>query len=301
MRAPSSDRRGPGLPSGRPQERAPGRRDFVRLARHEPSGLEAVTAQFTGHAYDMHHHDEWLVGVTHRGVQDFFCRGRRRRSTEGRVILIEPGERHDGQAPCEDGFRYSMLYLPQDWLRREIGGSDASVGFRETLADDNRLGAAIARTCRDVLTDAPRLAIEAARDEALLLLRRHLGCAARREPPLEPSGVADRAMEYLRAHFGAPIGLDELAREAGAADRFQLARAFRKRFGASPHAVQVGLRLASARALIRLQTPLAEAALASGFADQSHMGRWFRRAFGLTPAAYQRGRTNVPDGLDLID
>jgi hypothetical protein len=36
-----------------------------------------------------------VVGVTHDGVQDFFCRGARRQSTAGRVILIEPGERHD--------------------------------------------------------------------------------------------------------------------------------------------------------------------------------------------------------------
>jgi hypothetical protein len=49
--------------------------DFVHLVRDRRSGIEAVAAQFHGHAYDMQRHDEWLVGVTHAGVQDFFCRG----------------------------------------------------------------------------------------------------------------------------------------------------------------------------------------------------------------------------------
>ena len=56
---------------------------------------------------------------------------------------IEPGERHDGQALQETGFRYSMLYLPQGWLRDAMGGSDAGIGFRRTLADDRQLGGAI--------------------------------------------------------------------------------------------------------------------------------------------------------------
>ncbi|KMO12012.1 AraC family ligand binding domain-containing protein [Methylobacterium platani] len=272
-------------------------RDFLHLRREPASGIEAVTARFLGHAYDMHHHDEWLVGVTHEGVQDFYCRGARRQSTAGRVILIEPGERHDGQALREAGFRYSMLYLPQGWLRREMGGSDAGIGFRRTLADDRALGSAILGACRAVFEASSPLATDAALDALSLRLRRHLGAAPLRPPPDDDPAVAERAMAFLRAHAATSLGLDDLARAAGAADRFRLARAFRRRFGTSPHACLVELRLARARALLRAGSPPADAALAAGFADQSHLGRWFRRAYGLTPAAYRSGRTNVPDGV----
>jgi AraC-like DNA-binding protein len=277
-----------------PRPRGSPRRDFVHLVRDRRSGIEAVTARFHGHAYDMHRHDEWLVGVTHAGVQDFFCRGQRRQSVTGRVILMEPGERHDGQAAHEQGFSYSMLYLPQGWLRTQMGGRDADIGFRQTLADDARLGAAIAAACHAVLSGAPPLAFDAARDQVLRLLRHHLG---RSSPPARPVGaqVAERAMDYLQAHFEETFGLDELARAAGAADRFQLSRAFRRRFGTSPHACLVEIRLSKARAMLRSEAAPAEAALASGFADQSHLGRWFRRAYGISPAAYRLGRTNVPD------
>ncbi|EIM27046.1 AraC family transcriptional regulator [Microvirga lotononidis] len=274
--------------------------DFVHLVRDRHSGIEAVTAQFHGHAYDMHSHDEWLVGVTHAGVQDFFCRGQRRQSTAGRVILIEPGERHDGQAVHEKGFRYSMLYLPQSWLREEMGGWDADIGFRQTLADDRQLGEAIAAACRAIISAAPRLAADAARDRVVEQLRQHLGRGARPAPAVI-SPVAERAMDYIQAHYDEPFSLEDLAHAAGATDRFQLSRTFRRRFGTSPHACLVEVRLTKARAMLRSAVPPAEAAFASGFADQSHLGRWFRRAYGLTPAAYRLGCTNVPDGEVTVE
>src|SRR5689334_13902676 len=61
--------------------------DFVRLVRDTVSGVEAIRAGFCAHAYDLHRHDDWLVGTTEHGVQEFFCRGKRHRSTPGRVIL----------------------------------------------------------------------------------------------------------------------------------------------------------------------------------------------------------------------
>lgn len=277
------------------ETRAAPPRDFVHFRREPASGIEAVTARFLGHAYDLHHHDEWLVGVTQDGVQDFYCRGARRQSTPGRVILIEPGERHDGQAVREPGFRYSMLYLPQDWLRRRMGGSDARIGFRRTLADDPAFGGAIDRACRAVFGAAALLETDAALDDLASHLRCHLDAGMPRPSPEGDPVVAERAMAFIQAHAAATFGLDALAHAAGAADRFQLARAFRKRFGTSPHACLIEIRLAQARALLRAGVPPAEAALAAGFSDQSHLGRRFRRAYGLTPAVYRRGRTNVPD------
>lgn len=279
---------GSAAPGGHP------RQDFVQLARHSPSGIEAVTAQFHGHAYDMHRHDEWLVGVTHAGVQDFFCRGQRRQSTSGRVILMEPGDRHDGQAGHAQGFRYSMLYLPQAWLRDQMDGRDDDIGFRQPLADDRRLGIAVDAACRAVLWATPALRVDTALIQVVDCLRHHLGKRSR--PAHEaPASVADRAMDYIQAHYLETFGIDELARVAGAADRFELSRAFRRRFGTSPHACLVETRLGKAREMLRCDIAPAEVACASGFADQSHLGRWFRRAYGLTPAAYRFGRTNVPD------
>src|ERR1043165_8474114 len=92
-------------------------RDWFDFARDPASGTEAVHAQFHAHAYDPHFHDQVLVGVTEQGLQQFRCRRETQRSTPGRVLLIEPGETHDGEAGAEDGFTYAMLYFDPAWLR----------------------------------------------------------------------------------------------------------------------------------------------------------------------------------------
>lgn len=269
-------------------------RDAFQLRRDQTTGLEALGARFHSHAYDMHFHDEWLVGVTHYGVQDFFCRGQRRQSTTGKIMLIEPGELHDGQAIQDDGFAYSMLYLPQSLIRQEMGGNDAAIGFRSTLTDDPQLAQAVMRTTSLIIEAATRLSVEESRDQIIALLCRHLG-RAEPKPDIIASDISARAMDYLRAHFEEDIGLEQLVEAVGATDRFSLSRSFRRRYGTSLHAYLVQLRLAAARRLLREQETPAQAAMLSGFADQSHMGRWFRRAYRLTPAQYRRGRTNVPD------
>lgn len=268
-------------------------RDSLTLRRDPTTGIEAVRARFHGHAYDMHVHDsEWLVGVTHDGVQDFFCRGQRQVSTAGRVILIEPGERHDGQARGSEGFAYSMLYLDTCWLRRELGG-DGAIGFRATVTEDPALARALWQTCDAVLDHAPRLVTEAGRDRVMARLRRHLGAPG--PDRTADDGVAARAMDYLRAQYDQDISSADLVTASGAGSRFALTRAFRRRFGLPPHACLVQLRLARARDRLRAGDAAADVAVACGFADQSHMTRWFRRAYGLPPVAYARGRTDVQD------
>jgi AraC-like DNA-binding protein len=272
------------------------RPDHMRLVRDRASGVEALDARFAGHAYDLHRHDDWLVGVTDHGVQDFFARGARHRSTPDRIILIEPEEAHDGEAGNADGFAYRMLYLPRRWLRSGLGADrDDNLGFRATLSDDGRLASAIRTACAALAEPTPQLTRDAALDAVLRLLRPHLGCAARDSTAGRDVVVARRAREHLHDASDEMIGADGLAREAGAANRFHLARAFRAANGSSPHAYLVQLRLLRARRLLAAGEAPVMVAAACGFADQSHLGRRFRRAYGLTPAAYRTCCTGVPD------
>jgi AraC-like DNA-binding protein len=269
----------------------------IRLVRDCGSGVEAVQARFKGHAYDMHRHDEWLVGVTDDGVQDFHCRGVRQRSTTDRVILIEPEEAHDGEAGAADGFAYSMLYLPRHWLRASLADcGSADPAFRSSLADNSGLARAIRGACR-ALADPHDggLRRDTALDAVVEALRPHLGRTRRSGAVGRAAIVARRARDRLQAGLAQDIGADALARDAGAANRFELARAFRAAFGTSPHAYLVQTRLLRARTMLAEGEPPAAIAAACGFADQSHLGRWFRRAYGLTPAAYRACCTNVPD------
>lgn len=273
--------------------------DWFEFARDARSGTEAVRARFHAHAYDPHFHDQVLIGVTEQGVQQFRCRREVHRSTPGRMIFMEPGETHDGEATAADGFTYAMLYFDPAWLQqsgslyagRQTG--ETVFHFPRTLDDDAALAQAVRRARRQIASADSRMACDAALDHVVALLAQRFAGAPADKPDRAPR-VAKLAREAMDAGFDGDLGLEELALAAGT-DRFRLSRAFSAAYGLSPHAYLVQRRLNRARVLLsRGETPAAVAA-ATGFADQSHLGRWFRRAFGMTPAAYRRVCTNLPD------
>ncbi len=276
---------------------------WVELVRDAGTGIESIRAHFDGHAYDPHFHDAYLIGVTEQGVQQFHCRRALHRCTPGHVILIEPGEVHDGHAPEVAGFTYRMLYLDTAWLQdyceRKSAASDRAVrlGFRSTLMEDPRLARVILRACRSFHGRDPRLVRDTALDDLVDVLTGQpdgpvggIGAASSRTVPV----AMRRLRDLLQARMSEEIGLDRLAQEVGT-DRFRLTRQFRTAYGVAPHAYLVQLRLNAARSYLAAGMAPAETAAAVGFADQSHLGRWFRRAYRLTPAAYRQLCTNVPD------
>jgi AraC-like DNA-binding protein len=196
----------------------------------------------------------------------------------------------------QGGFAYRMLYVPQRWLR--LAWDDAprgDPGFAACLQDDPALAAAIRSACIALSRPAERLVRDAALDAVLRRLRPYFGEPARATPARRDVRVARLAREQLHEALAADLSADALARAAGAADRFQLARAFRAAYGTSPHAYLIQIRLLHARQLLASGEKPAAVAAVCGFADQSHLGRRFRRAYGLTPAEFRALRTNVPD------
>ena len=101
------------------------------------------------------------------------------------------------------------------------------------------------------------------------------------------------AVEYLRDTFAHPADLDTLAAIAGTT-KFRLLRRFRAEIGVSPHQFLVSVRVAHARRLLSVGTPISEVAANTGFADQSHLTRQFRRRLGLTPGRYRQAAHVTP-------
>ncbi|WP_324727893.1 AraC family transcriptional regulator [Pseudomonas chlororaphis] len=274
--------------------------NWIDLAQDADTGIETLRAHFTGHAYDPHWHDSYLVGVTEEGVQQFHCRRERFHSTPGKVFLLEPGEIHDGDAPTEGGFTYRMLYLDPQWLERELSAlfeeapADSQLSFANTLASDQRLALATSTAFHSLHHGELRIVRQSAMDQLLDQLTGHLHWRKRYHQDPRLPLVAHQARDYLHAHAQQDISLDELGAVCGV-DRFRLTRAFKAAYGLPPHAYLVQLRLAKARRLLARGAQPADVAMALGFADQSHMGRWFVRAYGLTPAAYRKRCSNLPD------
>ncbi|HEY1749564.1 MAG TPA: AraC family transcriptional regulator [Xanthobacteraceae bacterium] len=122
------------------------------------------------------------------------------------------------------------------------------------------------------------------------LLRSHCsGIGGRVLANALPGSNLTRALDYIDATIDGELTLDALAEVAGM-NPFYFARAFRRRFGASPHRFVLQRRVERAKRLLtETGTPLVEIALACGFASQSHFTATFHRHVGITPSEYRKG------------
>lgn len=273
---------------------------WVELDTDHDTGIELLRAHFEGHAYDPHWHDSYLIGYTEEGLQQFNCRRQVQRSTPGHSFLLEPGEIHDGEAPHQAGFTYRNLYLPRQWLHRQLGNlfedmpDQYELHVAETLSTDRRLVASIASAFLALRQREPRIVREACLDQMLERVTAHTHWRKKQESELHLPALARRCQEYLHANLYDNIGLNDMAAALGT-DRFRLTRAFKTAFGIGPHAYLIQLRLVRARQLLALGWQPVDVASELCFSDQSHLGRWFRRAYKLTPADYRKRYTKLPD------
>jgi AraC-like DNA-binding protein len=258
------------------------RRDSIRFGTGAP-GLERAEVYLAACAFEPHRHDTYAIGVTTAGVQTFRYRGAGRVCLPGQLHVLHPDEPHDGAAGTEDGFGYRILYLAPELVRDAL-----AAGPLPFVADPVQRPTPATRMVVALLADIDEPISDLARAEIAATVADSLQALGGR-PDQHPVAIDTRAVElardYLAAHAREPTPAATLERLTGA-DRFTLARHFRRAFGTSPDRYRTMRRLALARAAIERGLPLAEAAARAGFADQSHMTRQFKRTYGLTPARW---------------
>jgi AraC-like DNA-binding protein len=257
--------------------------DWIRTAPARP-GLERIEANFTGHAFDPHRHDTYVVGMTLQGVQAFRYRGAARRALPGQLFVLHPDETHDGRAGTGDGFRYQSLYIEPRLVQEALDGGPLPF-VRAAVSQDARLADAVVTALDDLETPIEDLHY----DEILFAIARALAAndPSRRHRPLAAHHLraVRLARDLLDAGVRDGVSSGELEAASGVS-RYALARHFRVCLGTSPYRYLVMRRLDRVRALIAGGMALAEAAAEAGFADQSHMTRAFKKAYGLSPGRW---------------
>ena len=93
---------------------APSTSSFVQPLSCRPQGIEAMVADTTC-TFARHFHEDFGIGLIHRGAQKSMSGRGLIEAGPGDVITVNPGEVHDG-APLNDAGRgWRMLYLPPAW------------------------------------------------------------------------------------------------------------------------------------------------------------------------------------------
>lgn len=271
---------------------APRFRDSARYWRTPLlPGADMLTAEYREHTFAPHWHEAYTVPVIEAGAEAYAYRGARYVAEAGTVPIINPGEVHTGSRAIEAGWRYRVLYVPIDEIRRlagELSGKTQMLPwFPPAPIRDPDLAARIARAHRLLEAGRDPLAAQTALVDALsTLVSRH---AQGQPETLKLAADAPRvaAMKArLAAELTEPITLAELADEVGLSP-FHAARLFTRATGLAPHAWRNQLRLQRALGPLRAGVPVTDVAAASGFTDQSHFTRHFKRMFGVPPGRWQ--------------
>jgi AraC-like DNA-binding protein len=101
---------------------------------------------------------------------------------------------------------------------------------------------------------------------------------------------ARKVREYVDGHIAGPIRVADLCALIQRSEA-HFSRAFKRTFGASPHAFVIHRRVQlAARYMLETDACLSDIALRCGFTDQAHLCKHFRQATGETPAAWRRTR-----------
>jgi AraC-like DNA-binding protein len=258
-----------------------------RVVQHRSGipGIEAMTL-FTNHAFPRHSHDHIGIGIMTCGAQRSWSIIGQVESEAGDVIMVNPGEMHDGMPVGDKARGWRILYLDPTLVAGEI--ADETTGGElivRPVARDPQLAKYVIRLFAQVENLAPNGL--AAEESLLRCLMRVLNSHGIRGPCTACSSPSVlKAIRRLDAAPELPTSLAELAALSGVS-RFQLLRGFAREVGTTPHAYLVQRRVRVVRRLLAAGRSPVDAALLAGFADQSHMTRAFVRQFGITPGRYK--------------
>lgn len=255
-------------------------------------GVTVLNAVMSDFAYGKHAHEELAVGVTLDGMQEFTCRGRWFRSAPGNIILLNPGDVHNGNPGGGLALKYTMLYLDPVAFNQLMGCAADSERSEFRLPEnhivDPELQALVLRMVRlAVRPGATRFDAEACLYALARRLTQRLGL-------YRPDGWTDikdtlllRARDYIHDNIGEDLSIDDLSRAAHLS-KYHFIRMFRSQFGLTPHQYIINQRINRVREGLGAGLPPTDAALRFGFFDVSHMNRHFKRIYGVTPKQYQR-------------
>jgi AraC-like DNA-binding protein len=271
-------------------------RNHVHRAIQHRSGIPGIEAMtlFSNHAFPRHSHDQFGIGIMTSGAQRSWSVIGQVESEAGDVIMVNPGEMHDGTPVCRSPRGWRILYVDPMVIASHVADEPVSpdVVFRP-VARDPRLARHVHRLFARIERRTPdTLAVDESLSCCLMIvLQRHQ--AGGRAVRAGASPPVLRAIERLDAAPELPTSLADLAALAGVS-RFQLLRGFARDVATTPHAYLVQRRVRLARRLLASGRSPAEAAALAGFADQSHMTRAFVRHFGVTPGRYRAASCRRP-------
>lgn len=240
--------------------------------------------------YGRHAHRTFSIGAVTGGRSTYLNGNAVEHIGAGAVVVINPETVHACNPAESAPWSYRMLYLDAAWLaslQRDSGFAGdgefrpflATWTMRHDLFDGlNGLYALLV----DPLADA--LQKHGAVVDYFSTLQDALNPAP--APRHEPNHRLARAAGYIDDNYTQPLKLGDICEAANLSASY-LVRAFKARYGMTPHAYMVNRRIEFSRTQLRRGRAIAEVAAEAGFADQAHLQRAFRQFVAAPPGQYR--------------
>ncbi|HYE00616.1 MAG TPA: AraC family transcriptional regulator [Alphaproteobacteria bacterium] len=236
--------------------------------------------------YEMHSHPTFSIGVVTGGRSDYRIGRARHEVAAGAVVAMNPEEAHACNPRDGLPWSYRMLHVDVPWLAA-VQQRDAFRPGIALLGTDPALFRRLNRLF-DLLFDADADILAKESAATALFADLHHGPGREADPAGDPHAGLERAAAFIAAHYAEPLRLADICAASGLSPSY-LVRAFKARYGLTPHAYQLNRRIQHGRRELRRGRPIVDVALEAGFADQAHFQRVFKRHVAATPGQFAAG------------
>jgi AraC-like DNA-binding protein len=249
-----------------------------RFLYKKSSGITALSASITDFRYKKHSHEEYALGVTLRGIQQYNLDGSFQSSYQNGVMLFNPEQSHDGMAHDKTGIDYVMLYIEPTRFSELLEKKD--IRFSSPVVYNKTLQQKIINLSYAVLSEKD----EALCNELLLSLADDL------RPSLfenyrKDNVVTGKAKEMIHSSLNGVLKLDDISRELGVS-KYQFIRMFKAGTGISPYQYFLNCKLEYAKRIIEKTQDVYSAVAECGFVDLTHLNKHFKSIYGITAYEY---------------
>ncbi|RDK03979.1 AraC family transcriptional regulator [Paraburkholderia lacunae] len=241
--------------------------------------------------YAKHSHETFSIGAVTGGRSVYVNRSVQEWVGAGAVVMMNPDDVHACNPVADERWSYRMLHVDVAWLtglQHDLGFSDNHTfrAFSQTMSTAPALFDGLNRLYAILVDDnADPMCKESAAVTFFSEVQQNLNPAPL--PGHDASRQLTRAAEFIAENCTRALKLDEVCKAADLSAS-HLIRAFKQRYGMTPHAYLINRRIQYSRAQLRRGRLIAEVALDAGFADQAHLQRTFKRLVAATPGQYRR-------------
>lgn len=244
--------------------------------------VKALTASFSDFQYKKHCHEEYAVGVTLRGIQQYNMNGSLQSSHPGGIMLFNPEQVHDGMSQKKTGVDYVMIYIGTKLLS-EISGGKEYIRFSSPIVYNCRLRQNILDLINAIFYNEE----DALCSELLLALVNNFSQDEKKRGSGGHDSLIDKAKEmiYYNLNLDRILKLDDICKEIGMS-KYQFIRAFEANNGISPYQFYLNCKVEKAKQLIEKSKDIYMAVTECGFVDLTHLNRHFKSRYGVTAFEY---------------